>query len=80
MLKDRDLSKKSILKTRYRINYDKQLFEIDIYPFWDDKAIMEIELKSEEDIIDFPKYINIIKEVTGIEEYSNSHLAKIENK
>lgn len=78
LLKDSDPNKKPIVKTRYRIIYNNQLFEIDIYPFWDDKAVMEIELKSEEDVVDFPKNINIIEEVTGKEEYSNSYLAKIE--
>ena len=27
--------------------YENQYFEIDIYPFWDDKAIVEIELNDE---------------------------------
>ena len=34
--------KKQIRKTRYCLTYESQYFEIDIYPFWNDKAIVEI--------------------------------------
>ena len=34
---------KQIRKTRYCLTYKNQYFEIDIYPFWNDKAILEIE-------------------------------------
>ena len=42
--------------------YENQYFEIDIYPFWNDKAILEIELSDENTEIKFPKEINVIKE------------------
>ena len=71
-----DTNKKQIRKTRYCLIYKNQYFEIDIYPFWQDKAIMEIELSDENQEINLPKFIEIIKEVTNDEEYKNYNLAK----
>lgn len=51
--------------------------ELDIYPFWKDKAILEIELASEDEEISIPNEIKIIKEVTDDENYKNANLAKI---
>ncbi len=67
---------KQVRKTRYCLLYKNQYFEIDIYPLWKDRAIMEIELRDENQKIDFPKFINVIKEVTGDEAYYNKNLAK----
>lgn len=65
-----------IRKDRYCLSYDFQYFEIDVYPFWDDKAILEIELTDKNADIRFPSFIKILREVTGEKEYSNSSLAK----
>jgi CYTH domain-containing protein len=57
--------------------YENQYFEIDVYPFWKDKAILEIELNDENTKISFPKEIKVIKEVTEDEAYKNASLARI---
>ena len=80
LLMDTDTSKQQIRKTRYCLTYNDQYFEIDIYPFWKDKAIVEIELKNEDDKIEMPKELKVIKEVTNDENYKNSQLANINNK
>ena len=77
LLMDADTSRRQIRKTRYCLTYKNQYFEIDVYPFWDDKAIMEIELRDESIPIEFPERISIIKEVTDDEAYKNAQLAKI---
>ncbi len=77
LLMDSDTSKRQIRKTRYCLTYANQYFEIDIYPFWDDKAIMEIELSDENAEVRFPEFIRVIKEVTDDENYKNAFLAKI---
>lgn len=77
LLMDADTTKRQIRKNRYCLTYNSQYFEIDVYPFWNDKAIAEIELCNENDTIDFPDYIKIIKEVTDDESYKNASLAKI---
>lgn len=76
LLMNADTSKHSIRKTRYCLIYKNQYFEIDIYPFWNDKAIVEIELNDENEEIEFPKQLKLIKEVTNDKNYRNSELAK----
>lgn len=77
LLMDADTTKRQIRKTRYCLTYDNQYFEIDVYPFWNDKAIAEIELSDENATINFPKQIKVIKEVTDDESYKNASLAQI---
>ena len=72
-----DPAKRPIRKTRYCLTYENQYFEIDVYPFWDDKAIVEIELNDENAEIIFPKQLHVIKEVTEDENYKNASLAKL---
>lgn len=64
-----------ITKTRHCFMYNGQFFELDIYPFWNDRATLELELKDEEQTIDFPPFIEIIKEVTEDKRYSNRSLS-----
>ena len=76
-LMDADTSKKQIRKTRYCLTYENQYFEIDIYPFWDKQAIMEIELADETTPVRFPEFIRVLKEVTDDASYKNASLANI---
>lgn len=73
-----DTSFRQIRKTRYCFEYSGQYFELDLYPFWNNQAILEIELESIDDIVSFPDYLKdlIIREVTYDEEYKNASLAK----
>ena len=48
-----------------------------MYPFWKDRAILEIELADEDEKIDFPEFIKVIKEVTDDERYKNASLAQM---
>ena len=77
LLMEADTTKRQIRKTRYCLTYENQYFEIDVYPFWDDRAIAEIELNDENAKIVFPKQIKVIKEVTDDDSYKNASLAKI---
>ena len=77
LLMQADTNKKQIRKTRYCLVHDNHYFEIDIYPFWTDKAIMEVELLSEDENFNTPPEIEIIKEVTNDDEYKNSNLSKL---
>lgn len=78
LLMDADTSKHPIRKTRYCLVYKNQYLEIDIYPFWSDKAIVEIEINDENQEIEIPEQLKIIKEVTNDKRYKNSELAKYE--
>lgn len=75
LLEEADESKKPISKTRYCLTYKNQYLEIDIYPFMNDTAILEIELCDGDEEIFFPESIKVIKEVTFDDEYKNSSLA-----
>lgn len=75
-LHNKDKDRRPIIKDRYKIYEDNHCFEIDVYPFWNDKAIMEVELSSEDEKFVIPNIINVIREVTGEVEYLNSTLAK----
>ena len=77
LMMEADTTRRQIRKSRYCLMYDNQYFEIDIYPFWKDKAIAEIELNDEKAEVRFPKQIKVIREVTGDESYKNASLAKI---
>lgn len=77
LLMDADTDKRQIRKTRYCLTYENQYFEIDVYPFWNDKAIAEIELSDENASIVFPEQIKVIKEVTDDEAYKNASLASL---
>ena len=71
-----DTSKHQIRKTRYCLTHNNSYLEIDVFPFWTDKAILEIELSDESGDICIPDEIKIIKEVTDDENYKNHNLAK----
>lgn len=75
LLMDADTNRKAIRKTRFCLVYLNQYFEIDLYPFWQDKAIVEIEVKNITDKIKMPKFIKVIKEVTDDNRFSNAALA-----
>ena len=75
-LMDQDNSLHTIHKTRYCLSDQNQYFEIDIYPEWDKQAIMEVELSNEADIPQLPEFIDVVKEVTGEEQYMNYNMAK----
>lgn len=71
-----DTSLKQIVKKRACFVYSNQYFELDLFDFSDDKAIVEIELTSESDTIRFPEFLHVIREITNDLSYRNIALAK----
>ena len=67
---------KPLAKTRYRIPYEGHILEFDIYPFWEDRAILEIELESEAEGAAIPDYVRIIRDVSADPAYKNRSLAE----
>ena len=65
----------TLLKTRYIIHMNNLKYEIDVYPFWKETAILEIELSSEKQKYEIPDFIEIIGDVTGNKDYSNNSLS-----
>ncbi|MBQ1371322.1 MAG: hypothetical protein IIY70_00190, partial [Oscillospiraceae bacterium] len=64
-------------KVKYRFNADGQRFEIDVYPFSDEKSVM-FAYTGEENQMHFPEEIQILRELTGDPAYKNKSLAKIQ--
>lgn len=76
-LKNADADKSVLFKTRYCIPYENHVVEIDVYPFWGDRALLEVELSSESEEFSIPEFVKIIKEVSEDSRYKNTNIAKI---
>lgn len=74
-LSQADTSLHQISKTRYCFIYSNKYFELDIYPFSDEYAILEVELNSIDEDIELPN-LKIVKEVTNDIRFKNISLAK----
>lgn len=70
-------TKLPIIKDRYCFLYDGQYFEMDVYPFWHDKAVIELEITSKNQEINLPPEIQVIKDVSKDKKYKNNHLASM---
>ena len=66
----------SVVKERHTFVLSGVTFEIDIYPEWERSCIMEFELESEDERVEIPEFISVIREVTGDVSYSNAAMAK----
>lgn len=75
-LADADPALHQVRKTRYCFIYENQYFELDIYPYSEKYAIVEIELVNEQQEVKLPDFLKIIKEVTTDSRYKNSTIAK----
>ena len=65
-----------ISKDRYCIAWNSTYYELDVYPFWQDKAILEIELLDENQPYELPDFVKLIREVSFEKEYRNKALAQ----
>ncbi|GHU08096.1 hypothetical protein FACS189431_3730 [Alphaproteobacteria bacterium] len=64
-----------IRKTRYCLVYGGFYVEIDVYPWWTNKAICEVEILGESEEVTLPDFIEVIEEVTGNIAWSNRAFA-----
>lgn len=75
-LMDADPTRRTIRKTRYHLMHEGQYFEIDLLPFWTDRALCEIELSDEHAPVVLPPQLKVIREVTDDPAYRNAALAE----
>ncbi len=75
-INDPAAEKYTVEKFRYCLVYNSRYFELDVFPFWKDKALLEIELTNENEHYELPPYLHIIREVTFEDEYKNYSIAK----
>ena len=66
----------TVCKRRYCLPYEGFTFEIDIYPFWQRVAVMEVELESEAQKFTLPPQITVVREVTDDYRMKNAALAR----
>lgn len=71
-----DKTCRTIEKTRYCVKEAGFVWEIDVFPFWSDKAFLEVELPSEDTPTTPPDFVRVIREVTDDNRYTNHALAK----
>ena len=70
-----DPARQAIEKIRYCFTHDGLLWELDVFPFWEDRAFLEIELTDERDRFALPPGIRLIREVTEDPRYTNAALS-----
>ena len=76
LLWEEDMSRERIKKVRYLIEENNLYLELDVYPFWDDKAILELSLGPEKGKkVNFPKDLEVIREITDDPDYDNAAIA-----
>jgi len=75
-LERRDPACAVIRKVRRVFLYENQRFELDVFPFWSDRALLEIELNDEADPVELPPFLRVIREVTDDERYKNHAIAQ----
>ena len=69
-------------KTRYAFPYVGHVMEIDVYPpdiggeTFDGYAILEVEMDDPDEAVEFPDFLEILREVTDDRRYHNKTLAK----
>lgn len=78
LLNDADPTKRPVRKTRYRFTYHLQPFEIDVFPFWKDRAITRVRLDRDTTEIIFPEQLRVLEEITADPDYHSITLASFE--
>ena len=72
-----DPTRKQLHRTRYCIIDNNQYMEIDIYPFWNDKAILNIDVLDVNSNVYIPDYVKVVEDITNNPQYFNSELSKL---
>lgn len=76
LLMDADPEYQPVRKTRWCYMYEGRYLEIDLFPMWDDVAIVEVELVDGSEEVELPGFLRPIREVTGDPAYTNRAIAK----
>ena len=71
-----DPERMTVYKTRYCVPHNGRIVEVDVYPFWSDRAIAEVEMEDEAEKVALPDFIKIIRDVTAEKAYKNASIAK----
>ena len=77
-LMEADTALHAVHKMKYRFVANGRRFEIDVYPFSPERAILRAELPAQADAAEIPPEITVLREVTGDPAYKNSRLARVQ--
>ena len=75
-LMEGDTSLHAVHKTKYRFTYEGTPFEIDVYPFCAERAVMRAALPVGQSTLTAPPQIQVLREVTGDPAFKNRQLAR----
>ncbi len=75
LLRRADPALRAIRKTRWCVPHAGHTLEIDRFPFWADRGLLEIELGSPEEAVSLPAWLEVLREVTEDRRYTNRALA-----
>lgn len=67
---------RTVEKIRYKIPAGRLVWEIDLFPFWEYQAYLEVELNAEDEEFMLPGFVEVIREVTDDRRYTNKALAR----
>ncbi len=71
-----DTRLKQINKTRYCFIWNSKYYELDVFPFWNDKALLKIQLTNKDCVVEIPEFLRVIKDVSDDMSYTNYSLAQ----
>ena len=75
LLWEADARKPQIRTTRYCISYKGLFFEIDLYPYWTEKAVLEVSFNPGRKVLKLPEEIEVMRGVTDDPAFSDERLA-----
>lgn len=71
-----DTRLKQINKTRYCFVWNNKYYELDVFGFWNDKALLKIQLTDRDSVVEIPEFLEVIKDVSNDMSYTNYSLAQ----
>lgn len=76
-LMEADPARRPVRKTRYCLTYDNRYLNIDVYPFWQDKACVQLRLGGDKSKVRLPEQLEILQDITGDEAYTSGGLSRL---
>lgn len=76
LLMNADTTLRQIRKNRYCLAENNLYFEIDVYPFWENQAVLEVQISAPEQPPSLPDYLHILRDVTHDAAYKNRAMAR----
>lgn len=76
LISQADTRLKQISKTRYCFIWNNMYYELDVFPFWSDRAILKIQPTDKGPKMEIPQFLRVIEDITDNMSYTNYSLAQ----